>query len=419
MAYYKSFYNVEIPTSEGLLLYNILSQSFVFLDKEYLDYYRNPDRWKTDTEKIREFRDKNFIVDFDDRQEFIKKHVDILKNGARSLSISIVPTTACNFRCDYCFEKNKRLYNMDEYICEKTVKFIENKIESKEYDSVHLTYIGGEPLIKQDIVINTRSRIKSICDKNNIKFSTGLITNGFYFNKNTAKTLVDKIALGFCQITFDGNRYYHNMKRFTKGNKGSYDAIFCNLREILDSNIDNLFISVRVQITRENIDSISEFIYDFNKLPYSDKVSIYFSPVYENECDTFDNDLFDLFLEKIIPLTMKSNFKINIYPNAVLGGCSVASKDGYLIDANGDIKKCWELIGKDKYIIGNVVNGKINEKIEELWSKINLNERCFKCKYLPICNGGCPYKRIENKSFCVHWKENLNKLLVRMYELNE
>lgn len=419
MGYYKSFYNVEILINKGLLLYNILSQSFVFLDKEYLDYYRNPDQWETDNEKLKEFRDKNFIVDFDDRQEFIKKHVDILKNGARSLSISIVPTTACNFSCDYCFEKNKRLYSMDENVCKKIVEFIENRIVSKEYDSVHLTYIGGEPLIRPDIVIDTGSRIKNTCDKNNIKFSTGLITNGFYFDKITAKMLVDEIALDFCQITFDGDRNYHDRKRFTEGNKGSYDVIFNNIKEILDENIDNLFLLIRVQVTNENLNSISYLIEDLNRLPDSNRLSIYFSPIYEDECDTFDSNLFNLFLEKVIPLTKNCKFNVNIYPRAVVGGCSVASKDGYLIDANGDIKKCWELIGKDKYIIGNILNGEINEKDEALWSKINLNRVCLKCKYLPLCNGGCPYKRIENKSSCIHWKENLKKLLIKIYELNE
>lgn len=66
--------------------------------------------------------------------------------------------------------------------------------------------------------------------------------------------------------------------------------------------------------------------------------------------------------------------------------------------------KCWEVIGNKEYAIGKLdkdgILANINEKIlnRQLYGADTFEDPvCSKCKYLPICNGGCPIQRIQNK----------------------
>lgn len=72
-------------------------------------------------------------------------------------------------------------------------------------------------------------------------------------------------------------------------------------------------------------------------------------------------------------------------------------------DPEGYAYKCWEVIGNKKYAIGKLnTNGRM-EYINEIIMNRHLygadpleDSTCSACKYLPVCNGGCPIQRIEN-----------------------
>jgi len=80
--------------------------------------------------------------------------------------------------------------------------------------------------------------------------------------------------------------------------------------------------------------------------------------------------------------------------------------------------KCWHNLGNTDYSIGNI-NSKdlyIDEKIltRFIISTDPFNDiNCKACNLLPICWGGCPMERYENKynngmnNMCTHFKDNL------------
>ncbi len=113
--------------------------------------------------------------------------------------------------------------------------------------------------------------------------------------------------------------------------------------------------------------------------------------------------------------------------------CGATSPRGLVIEPDGSIQKCYELVGDKTTIIGSILDeNKNNNKLEPLclknlsewhtWSPFN-NADCIDCKVLPLCLGGCPYysinEEIESKhkdrsSKCSSIKYNLDKVLAEM-----
>ncbi len=78
--------------------------------------------------------------------------IDLLKvknrmerfNANQSLSLTILPTFACNFQCIYCYEV-KRNESMDWDLQTRLVKLVEGGGDILRF--LHITWMGGEPLL--------------------------------------------------------------------------------------------------------------------------------------------------------------------------------------------------------------------------------------------------------------------------------
>ncbi|MCM2273163.1 MAG: hypothetical protein NDJ18_11480, partial [candidate division Zixibacteria bacterium] len=62
--------------------------------------------------------------------------------GPSTFLLTIAPTLACNFRCDYCFEAQSN-GRMDRDTEQALLKFAEPRVRRSE--SIFITWFGGEP----------------------------------------------------------------------------------------------------------------------------------------------------------------------------------------------------------------------------------------------------------------------------------
>lgn len=92
------------------------------------------------------------------------------------------------------------------------------------------------------------------------------------------------------------------------------------------------------------------------------------------------------------------------YPERFFNECAIRNDMAIAFDPEGYAYKCWEVIGNKEYAIGKLTEEgtltDINEKVlnRQLFGADPIDDStCSQCKYLPICNGGCPIQRIENK----------------------
>ena len=104
----------------------------------------------------------------------------------------------------------------------------------------------------------------------------------------------------------------------------------------------------------------------------------------------------------------------------------MTKRNAYVIGPEGELYKCWNDIGISEKVIGHI-------ETERDWNMSLVaegmvgcsyleSEECKKCFFFPICDGGCPQKRLENKKkgiengTCSYFKSHLNELLEIHYE---
>ena len=107
------------------------------------------------------------------------------------------------------------------------------------------------------------------------------------------------------------------------------------------------------------------------------------------------------------------------YP--ILRHCA-ASKNQYILDARGDIYKCWHGIGDNTNAVGNFdKKWDIDSEKENIWKNksVLLFDKCKKCKYRYICGSGCPAAEPDkngkfncNRYRCVDFKNILTALIL-------
>lgn len=414
---YNFFYKYD---DASYLAYNSRSNSLAILDKdEYTQYinFENKGEDIKDKKLIENLQHGYFLIDDDvDELKILRFKMYKDRLNEKSLSLTIAPTSNCNFRCVYCYEKNSiRTRDMTPEIEDAILSFIE-KFKDK-IDSLTIAWYGGEPLLRFDIVERLSRKIIKICKENNIMYFSSIVTNGYLLTPEIAKKLneykIDKI-----QITLDGIKEIHDKRRILSNRQGTFDKIISNLIEcknILKS------VSLRINIDNSNFDSVNQ-LYDYFKendlldfiVPYLGHVKC------TNEC--YNNETcisLEKFSEESYNFKIYSDRELGAYyPFLLTNVCGADSLYSFVIDSDGKLYKCWDEIGIESRQVGDILQDiNINMlNINYMTVDATLNEECSKCKYLPICMGGCPIKFGE-KDNCVHFRYHLDRYLKRAADL--
>ena len=170
---------VQQPVADGLLLYNMLTCSLVLL---------TPDE-AADLTAQRELIDRWFLVpeDHDDRKlcRQVQQMAALLKPAAKTISTYIIlPTTGCNARCFYCFEKGAKPVTMTAETASKVVRYI---VAHRGSETVHISWFGGEPLVNAKAI----DQICTELSQQSMPFRSEMITNGYLFDAEMAQRAKD------------------------------------------------------------------------------------------------------------------------------------------------------------------------------------------------------------------------------------
>lgn len=412
-----SKFNMEIDNSNGKIIYNSLSGGVLSLNKLYADIFSsmnlNKEDFSTEEEQVIKELKKGLMIVENNLDE-----IDLLRVMRRkhqfdnsNLSLTIAPTTKCNFKCPYCYEKGIHQFSMDKEIVNKTIEYIKNNSNGKK--NVHICWYGGEPLLEMESIIEITNNIKEFMTENKINYSASMVTNGFLLNqKNTSK--LQELAITSLQITIDGDKETHDSRRCLHDGSSTYNVILNNIKNIPE----NISVSIRVNIDTSNSNIIDEIINLYSNENLNSNVNIYIAPV-DNINDTCNNNCLDiktfsnLELELFKRLRKTNNQKFFI-PSTSLGICGANSINSFIIGPNGELYKCWNHIGNSKYIVGSIFE---KNKMNELSCSYILDDPtndkyCYDCSLLPVCFGGCVDTRIRgNKNKCTAAKYNIEEKL--------
>ncbi len=346
-----------------------------------------------------------------------------------TLFLTIAPTLACNFRCDYCFQSTNPVV-MSSRVVDAVVSFCEERLV--ESDRFMITWFGGEPTLCIDTLTGLQTRLTESSRNAGIKEMTAsVITNGYLLDGAMARWFRD-IGIEEAQITLDGPPEVHDRRRRLSGGRGTFERIVANLEE--SSRV--MRVIVRINVDCDNASAPLQVIDLLQKHDLLQHVNIYFAPVnpakgvcadVSGRClstQAFARLQVDLYRELV-----RRGIRRIEYPLIAPGGyCGAGNDHSFVVAPNGLLFKCWEELSLNPTdAIGDIFSSDRGEQQQRNLDRYqNCNpfnkSACRECDILPLCLGGCPNAATnsadENLGFCSPWKYNLGEMLTLRYLCN-
>lgn len=327
----------------------------------------------------------------------------------KALSLMILPTEQCNFRCRYCYEEFRK-GKMSEELQSSIVKFIQKNIQ--HYTGLNVSWFGGEPLEALDVIENLSNKFIKICNVAKKTYSSSMTTNAYNLSLETFK-LLHSLNVFYYQITLDGPKETHDNQRPHVEGYGTFDRIISNLLSIKENMKTQFFtIVLRTNYSIDIYERIDEYIEFLDKNFSSDNrfnISIHMASNWggerakEFEGQVLDNTAFSDVLK--VFSTKSHNLNLNFHLEDLTpfrSMCYANFRNSYIIGSDGSIYKCSANFTNPNNIIGCInKNGDMNidESKHALWI-CNQNietEICTNCSFSACCLGtSCPSKHIFN-----------------------
>lgn len=417
-----------------LLLYSTFSTSMVELETDlYTDIFVE-EKYDQHPEEVAALYDMGFLID-DTNDELLfleslrKKTLE--SNKATPSYYIICPTTGCNARCYYCFEKGAIQKRMDKNTAEAVAKYIVNNHDD---NNLVIQWFGGEPLLEP----NTISFIVDYLHTNGVTFESKIITNGYLLNDDIVSKAVCDWNVKIIQITIDDlNDEYNRIKDYVYPNGNPFEIVMSNIERCLKSNID---IRIRINFNPlESSKAISTVDYLKNRFGLDSHFFVYLAPIdsvdipsitdkfekkgkhplielldAEEEYCSFGNYDTRNQNESSYDAILRKYFLTPI-PTSCYGGC----ESSLTIDSMGNIYDCHRLLGNPDYASGNVFDGRKSNEISEFYANpIIADDECNNCNLLPLCHGGCKYRAFKygKKHACTSIKGAVKELIMRASE---
>lgn len=325
------------------------------------------------------------------------QHLTILVKPASSL---------CNMRCDYCFyhdvAKNREISSYG-IMSDDTLDTLIRRAFAFAERSVSFVFQGGEPMLAG--IDFYRSVIKY-----QRKYNSRGIT--VYNTIQTNATLIDDEFAAFFKehsflvgVSLDGNRALHDKYRHFPEGKGSYERVSAGIEHLKNHRVDFNAIAV---ISKDSAASPKEVYAALREYGY-----LQFIPLIDDfgggeaefslsaeDYGKFLTEVFDLYYRDIISDRYVSVRDFDSYVNMLRGyppsSCAMQGKCGgyFTVEADGGVYPC-DFYVTDEYKIGNVKDSSFFSlaKSEKLCGfiegSVHIDAKCQKCRWLPLCRGGC------------------------------
>lgn len=410
-----SKFNSVIELDEGLIIYNAFSGGILRLDNEHATRYRT--LWDNKDEMLLGALKKgNMIIpDAMDERVLLRHQSNIASNDTSTMSLTIAPTMACNFRCPYCYEKGKEYTTLDDRILEAVVSYINKHTESGGIRTLAVAWYGGEPLLRMDLIRRIRQGITT----EGTVLKQVIVTNGYLLSEDIAAEL-EAMGVERAQVTIDGPPEIHNKSRIHHDGRDTFNTILENIKRA----IKHIRVSIRVNVNRETLSQVDRLLDYLDDFELSGEVSVYLAPIdnFHGKCNgalCLDHEEFSV--EEFEFLKRNANrgyFRLNV-GSFIPTICSATCVNSFVIDPLGNLYKCWEYIGDEEHKVGDVFTGLNFGTAMKRWQDYDYlkHEECQECSILPACKGGCP-KRVVDGNFhvCSTNRYNLQPLLELMHQ---
>ena len=394
-----SHYNFLFENNEKRYLFNSQTRLFSqihpelymkLVDGSFVDY---PE------EILKTLKEKRILISEEEKYNYYYSRLSLFLRGKYDpthLSLVLVPTTACNLDCYYCFEPKKNPKTMSEETIEQIVEMVKNK---KLLKTIGVSWYGGEPLLAFGQIKKIWERL-TLEGMPTINFHS-IVTNGVLFDEEKIR-FFKEAGLDTMQITLDGTAERHDSIRCFKHDcKPTFGLILENIDRATEI-FPELPINIRVNIDQENWEDYVKISRMISERYPGKKVNAY--PGYLR----IDNDTMTGLCHPSIPPKEHIAFRKRCREHGILEdlfpvrperGCMLQSDNAMIIGPEGEIYKCWNDVSDSSKVVGNIHderqgNRTLGFRYQHGCSPFN--DECRDCGVFPICDGGCGQYRYRN-----------------------
>jgi uncharacterized protein len=393
----ESMYNVYLIDEKEKkgLVYNTMHRSIVQIDDEVYTLMRNDSIDTIDDDVLEVLRSGKIVVDDNlNELDMLKIIFNRAKYNAVSAGFTIIPTHACNLACEYCYQGHGDVLSntMNEETMKRAIEFIKKNVVGRR--SLGVNFYGGEPLLFPDMIFKILEELKPFTDEHGIQLSTTFTSNGTLFTEEIVKKLKDYNHE--VQITLCGPKEIHDTIRVDKKGNGTYERLM---------DVINLFkthgtaFHIRVDVDQDNYNAIKSLLEDLKKRGH-EGLYIGFCPIGKDICYTEiereSKEVDVVSLTRLSKMAHDMGFQTNpIYIHNFVEGCSAIADNFLAVDPLGNVYKCIAAPNYTEHKFGTLnENGDLIDMNYEAYCEWTLRdplliEECVKCKFAPICAGGC------------------------------
>lgn len=427
----QSKYTLQIPTDEGMLLFNTVNTGLVHLTESEKSLYffiiKNMEAPSPEYAALAtQLSDMGFLVkeDADEFSDLVEKYWNF-RNTSKYIRAVIAPTTFCNLKCSYCYEQGTHRSNMSMDTCMRIKDQLCKKLIEDRTKHFSLIWYGGEPLVNWDAIEYLQNSMYTFCANNAIEFDASIVTNGVLLNEQRIDFMA-RTGFKLIQVTLDGDKDTHNKVRYTRNGDGTFETILRNI----DYSKKSINTVVRININKDNLQStyrLIDFFAESGRLDFEFK----FAPIIIEPDSIGDFDPATCYtLQEFSKVEFDLiNYTVNLgmtncvcLPTPKFGFCEAVSRNNILFDPDGDLFFCWEDVGRKELTNNPIYNTGEYDKLYDYYVNSYSFHRaeCVDCSIFPQCLGGCPRKQIEyGKAPCPCLRYNIKDLVKLFYTVHK
>lgn len=409
-------YVFRVDHDGKVLLHNVVTGQLVVLDQGEADAVEKlPQKYGPVMEKLVA---EHFLVPerSDEHQQVInlRKILRDLADARRSEVIThftILPTTACNARCYYCFEQGIKPLSMSEATVNELIAFISRHCGKSR--KISITWFGGEPTL-------ATKQIDQICiglRRLGIEYSSQMISNGYLFDEEMASKAKSLWNLQSIQISVDGTEErYNKIKSYVYVTDNPYQRVMRNVGLLLDKEIHvNLRMNFDLGNHYDFKDLVDEVSQRYGKNRF---INVRAHPINGEYADTEGTILHgtdEWFSPKIVELYDYASAaglfqKKGELPSLRHFTCMASNDTSVTITPDGHLVNCPEHTDEE-YYIGSIQDGITNLDIANSWKEIADYPKCSKCFLYPYCIRVLRCSAKDSCSYLLLYIQQLNKAI--------
>ena len=411
--YKKSVYNILIAES---FLWNTLTGAVIRLSPDGLAFYQKGCE-QENSSYFQLLQSNGFFVDeaLDEVQKVLNRERHLQRIPyPEDLFFVIAPTLRCNYDCNYCFEHRRDIKSdMSVEVRDQLLEYLEKRISSNpNLNRLHVTWFGGEPLLRLDLVDFLSKRITDICQRQKVVYRPTLITNGRFLDDN-AMALMVRDDFRKIQISVDGTCQTYCAQK--GASEQDYAIVIENIVHAAEKSSN---ILVRINVAEREIHEAYQLTeYLLNNRGLDGKIKVYLAFVNQEGAQDKLSAFCDFveqgrkFQEMFGTRYAQRSYMFK-RPLAKGVSCRLTCDSNFCIGPMGELYKCEHHFGRKEWIVGSIRDGVLAER-QEMFDNFQLSttdlQKCSQCDIFPICMGGCINHRIMKERIydCEKLREQL------------